>query len=914
MSYSLYETIRKAKYENSVILTYSINLKFYESIVWMRLRRNGCYNNLLCVDGQQYINALNQEKNTLDHLGSGYVIYPVHSLVAFHPKIIMLTNKTSGKLIIASSNITVSAFTQQRELVNEFEFTKGKSEEYLYLFQDCWKYLKKVSKEAPVFVQDQLDQLYDTTPWLQEVSAPKKNVTFISYPNAEEGNNSTIFDRLYSIIGSYSIKDLTVLSPFFDKDFRIFDSIKKKYNLKKVNLIVDPSTKFDPLSKKSLQKNIKIYKFSSNGGLNKNLHAKAMYFKTDKGNYLLCGSMNFTSNAMGIKTRQNNFEAGVLYRIGKENYFDKLGLKSLIKNDNRVQVKDLTFEKKPKSDSPSEGKILISWIEYFNEELEVYFDTVSSKKIKDVSIKFYNKLDTLCGEIVDCDFAYQEKQLKILNVKTKLSEPSMFLELSICFKDGSQVKSHRAVINKIGLLREASLRTDVIGKIRRIKTMLSRDNSYHELLDLVQYCLFDSATYEQSKTKISKAKKTKDKTADNQTNDNEPITSDDVISTKDDIKKKGPNKFSGYSTDIVMDLFLRTFLKSENEVIKAPYVDIIEKEFSDEKEIGINDEDEEEVEQVEDEDEKDDSDENKKRNEKEEQRQLRSLVKKHNNHLETLAAHCGEIGINFDNEFSRHYIICMLVLKALGQKYEKIPVRDLFSFDDYTKYTHSIVSSLVSKNIGGDLTQYINKNRLKDNQGFIMGLCGIVTGLYFCCEHLDPISRERFDIDKIRENDLMWIISKLLLLSIVSRFEINQLKNILPFVHEYFIKIQNFENNLVATIKFNSIESMILEACDVVGSLGIANKVNNGHNLEKNKKGIVRGDFLVNEKRELLLVMHVNRSTLTLLSGLNFDYKTSTRDISIVAPQYFLLKQTDVASSFFNGLLEPNKSFWYMSS
>jgi len=181
MSYSLYDTIRSSRYENCVILTYSINLNLYESIIWKRLYTNGCHNNVLFVDGNECDHSILHDKKTLEYLGKGYLICPVYSIAAFHPKIILLTNKTSGKLIISSANVTVAALTQHSELINEFDYEES-NEEYLYLFNDCWNYLMAICQEVPSYVMAQIEQLYETTPWLNKTGTRGIDFTFIAHP------------------------------------------------------------------------------------------------------------------------------------------------------------------------------------------------------------------------------------------------------------------------------------------------------------------------------------------------------------------------------------------------------------------------------------------------------------------------------------------------------------------------------------------------------------------------------------------------------------------------------------------------------------------------------------------------------------------------------------------------------------
>jgi HKD family nuclease len=375
-------------------------LNVYESIIWRRLHTNGCYNNVLFVDGDEYDHALSQDKRTLEYLGQGYVICPIYSVSAFHPKIILLTSKTSGKLIISSANITMAAFTQHSELINEFNYDES-HEDYLYLFNDCWNYLMAISQDVPLYVREQIEQLFETTPWIQKTGNRVSDYTFIAFPKHQKELPPRIYDLLLSIFGTSSIEELTVLSPFFDSDLRLLKQIREKFNIGITNFIIDPFLSLDPLSRPILSKETNIYRFSNplDSTKYKSLHAKAIYFKTDKGRYLLCGSMNFTTNAMGIPLKENNYEAGILYKLGSANYYEMLSLADIVQNNNRVKVDDLKFEKRESAETKDRNSILITWAEssYGNINLQLKFAVPSS--IKELIMSFFNNAGNPTGNI-----------------------------------------------------------------------------------------------------------------------------------------------------------------------------------------------------------------------------------------------------------------------------------------------------------------------------------------------------------------------------------------------------------------------------------------------------------------------------------------------------------------------------------
>lgn len=231
MAYSIYETIRNSRFENCIILSYGVNIRFYESIIWMHLYRKGCHNNILLADGDQYHKYLEDEVNIISHLGTGYTIYPIYKLSTFHPKIIFLSTKSAGKLIIGSANTTVSAFSRNKEIVSEFNYKVDNDEEYLYLFHDCWKYIKRICEDAPPIINYQIEQLARTSPWLHSEGMRKDDISFVSFPNPNKNNDDKIIDSISPIIGTSSVKEICILSPFLDSDLRIVKRFQDHFNI-----------------------------------------------------------------------------------------------------------------------------------------------------------------------------------------------------------------------------------------------------------------------------------------------------------------------------------------------------------------------------------------------------------------------------------------------------------------------------------------------------------------------------------------------------------------------------------------------------------------------------------------------------------------------------------------------------------
>src|SRR5688572_12063960 len=86
-------------WKHAVILTYGIDIPFFENALWRQLGAS-CNNIVLLADGQRYIEACTSfaRAGLVRSLNQRYVAEGVFAPHAAHAKMILLTNKNFGKL------------------------------------------------------------------------------------------------------------------------------------------------------------------------------------------------------------------------------------------------------------------------------------------------------------------------------------------------------------------------------------------------------------------------------------------------------------------------------------------------------------------------------------------------------------------------------------------------------------------------------------------------------------------------------------------------------------------------------------------------------------------------------------------------------------------------------------------------
>lgn len=109
-------TLLDQRADNCFVLTYNLDLPFFEYMLFEPLHNGGCRNVAVLCDPRQYQSALD-DVPVLTHLGQRYLCLPATvSKAAFHPKLLLLTSDEDGLLLLGSGNLSRSGLTHNREI------------------------------------------------------------------------------------------------------------------------------------------------------------------------------------------------------------------------------------------------------------------------------------------------------------------------------------------------------------------------------------------------------------------------------------------------------------------------------------------------------------------------------------------------------------------------------------------------------------------------------------------------------------------------------------------------------------------------------------------------------------------------------------------------------------------------------
>jgi hypothetical protein len=125
------QTLLHQPADNCIIVTYGLDLPFFEYMLFEPLYSRGCRNvAVLCDPGQQET-ALH-DVPALEHSGRRYLCLPSSAArAAFHPKLILLTSEQVGLLLVGSGNLTRAGLTHNQEVWTRFDYSDGQPDEFV---------------------------------------------------------------------------------------------------------------------------------------------------------------------------------------------------------------------------------------------------------------------------------------------------------------------------------------------------------------------------------------------------------------------------------------------------------------------------------------------------------------------------------------------------------------------------------------------------------------------------------------------------------------------------------------------------------------------------------------------------------------------------------------------------------------
>lgn len=352
--------IFRGRWDHLLIFTYGADLPYFENVILRSDFR--CPNKIILADGQKFLQACEryEKDGRVRSLNQRYIAEGIYTSNSAHAKIILLTTRDAGKLLVGSGNLG-QGYTSGGELFTLYEYS-AKDASQLSAFQSVWNIIDTVLERGMVggAAVRALRDLYAGTPWLMRATENGESTVVHNL-------HRSFIEQLQDELDGESVQELWVMAPFFDIKAHAVEKIIDTFHPKSVNLVIQPKyVSLDPNALKrvgkKLNKKITIHPFETiSQGQSSYVHAKLLLLKTASRAICLQGSPNCSQVAMLLPSPIGNIEVANLL-TGKRQAFDGL-FKNLDLQPTTTNISDLgvSFHKTEAAASPNnQGWLLIS--------------------------------------------------------------------------------------------------------------------------------------------------------------------------------------------------------------------------------------------------------------------------------------------------------------------------------------------------------------------------------------------------------------------------------------------------------------------------------------------------------------------------------------------------------------------------
>ena len=304
---------RERYFHTTILLTYSIDLIFFERMVLRDLWAGDSTEILLIGDRDQTQISLQREARRILHLGRRYHLAIPVLPAAQHAKLILRFGKNRALVWIGSNNLTPSGWggkNGNRELATAWRVDADDASGVANLRELLHSLAEMVQGKAREILKTQLDQT-----WLTATSEPADLDRRILISS----KNSSLAAQLRELWRGKSFRGLQILTGSTDKKGAFLSWAAQTFGIKKAVIGLDPqSSAFQPKLIEKLALKTLIVPMSANP----TPHAKFYWFEGSAGAAAILGSANCSAAAWLVPPdRGGNVESIIVYENCNEKQF-----------------------------------------------------------------------------------------------------------------------------------------------------------------------------------------------------------------------------------------------------------------------------------------------------------------------------------------------------------------------------------------------------------------------------------------------------------------------------------------------------------------------------------------------------------------------------------------------------------------
>ena len=317
-------------YESAILTCFSFDPLYFIQYFLPKLNSINVTNIVVLIDELQYDQACEEYIRYRESSGRNIQLNfsPVRMRPSFrgvfHPKIVFLVGPKQCTALIGSGNLTYGGMTYNNEVWNAFSANDPNAVE-APIIASVWKYLYALLDSGQNTIKEQLT-------WMSFYSESLKAIESIDNRSSGEfrflvnTEKEGIGQQLINFIGENRVKDITIVSPFYDKDGYALEYLAENLHPEAFLCLGDEETGIWPMALEEDWMNIFEFRCIAGKDMDARTHAKIIQIHTDKNTYVLSGSPNATKAGLGFGQVKNDEASVLLIQNGYRDFIAEMGI------------------------------------------------------------------------------------------------------------------------------------------------------------------------------------------------------------------------------------------------------------------------------------------------------------------------------------------------------------------------------------------------------------------------------------------------------------------------------------------------------------------------------------------------------------------------------------------------------------
>ena len=310
------------EWEHALVLTYSLDLSFYERDLGRMLAR--VPNRLILADARrlaEHFDDVARGGEGLHGTNIAYAVSGVTAVRAAHAKLILLAAPGSGLAIIGSGNLTLGGYASQGEQFCVYRYDG--TQDQLPPFTAVRQLLEGLAARGWVdpVARWHLDQIWAGAPWLGATVRPGTLMP------VRHNLDVSLLSQFAERISGHRVSEVIVHAPFYDPRCEALDRLLRQIAPTSVRILIqEHETSADPMALVRILGNypgrvaVQAVSAPETGTY---VHAKFILARTGEEDIILSGSANISLSALCSTVTSGNVELGNLL-CGPPGSFDYL--------------------------------------------------------------------------------------------------------------------------------------------------------------------------------------------------------------------------------------------------------------------------------------------------------------------------------------------------------------------------------------------------------------------------------------------------------------------------------------------------------------------------------------------------------------------------------------------------------------